>query len=70
MGTAGAFSAWNRFPIPTAARVAKLGAKVGLAYGLLQDAVSLLRGRRLGYADFIRRHTWGTIEEDRVIQPN
>ncbi|KAK4542919.1 hypothetical protein LTR36_006108 [Oleoguttula mirabilis] len=70
LGTAGAFSAWNRFPVPTAARVAKMGAKVGLAFGLLQDATSLLRGRRLGYVEFVKRHTIGMskplIESDGV----
>lgn len=59
MGTAGAFSAWNRFPVPTAARMAKMGAKFGLAFGVLQDVVSVVRGRRLAYLDFIKRHTIG-----------
>lgn len=45
----------DRFPVPTAARVAKLGLKYGLAFGLVQDAVSLLRGRRLGYVEFVKR---------------
>lgn len=62
LGTAGAFSAWNRFPVPTAARLARMGAKYGLAYGVVQDLVSLLRGRRLGYVEFIKRHTIGTRE--------
>ena len=57
LGTAGAFSAWSRFPMPTAARLAKTGAKAGLVFGLLQDAASLFRGRRLGYVEFIKRHT-------------
>lgn len=54
LGTAGLFSAWNRFPLPTAARTAKMGAKAGLAFGVLQDAVSLLKGRRVGYVEFIK----------------
>jgi hypothetical protein len=62
LGTAGLFSAWNRFPLPTAARVAKMGAKVGLLFGVLQDAVSMMRGRRLGYVEFIKRHTVGVRE--------
>jgi hypothetical protein len=65
LGTAGAFSAWNHFPLPTAVRVMKMGAKAGLGFGVLQDAVSLLRGRRLGYVDFIKRHTLGT--DDRGV---
>jgi hypothetical protein len=43
LGTAGLFSAWHRFPIPTAARLAKTGAKVGLAFGVLQDLTSMMR---------------------------
>lgn len=66
LGTAGAFSIYNRFPAPTAARLAKMGAKTGLAYGLLQDAVSLMRGRRLGYVEFIKRHTIGVSEKESV----
>lgn len=63
LGTAGLFSAWNRFPAPTAARLAKMGAKTGLAFGLLQDGVSVMRGRRLGYVEFIKRHTIGVGEK-------
>jgi len=55
LSTAGLFSVWNRFPVPTAARVAKMGIKAGLGYGLLQDAVSIWRGRRLGYVEFVKR---------------
>lgn len=55
LGTAGLFSAWNRFPLATAARTAKMGAKAGLAFGLLQDAASFMRGRRLGYVEFVKR---------------
>ncbi|KAG9249273.1 hypothetical protein BJ878DRAFT_531300 [Calycina marina] len=42
---AGAFSAWNQFPITTAARTAKSGLAIGLVYGLAQDAVGLAKGR-------------------------
>ena len=62
LGTAGAFSAWNHFPLPTAVRVMKMGAKAGLGFGVVQDAVSLLRGRRLGYVEFVKKHTFGTDE--------
>ncbi|KAM3420399.1 hypothetical protein BST61_g3673 [Cercospora zeina] len=54
LGAAGMFSAWNRFPVPTAARTAKMGAKAGLAFGVLQDFVSLLKGRRVGYVEFVK----------------
>jgi hypothetical protein len=62
LGTAGVFSAWNRFPLPTAARVAKMGAKAGLVFGVLQDAVSMMRGRRLGYVEFVKRLVGGRRE--------
>ncbi|CAK4031813.1 Hypothetical predicted protein [Lecanosticta acicola] len=64
LGTAGIFSAWNRFPLPTAARTAKMGARAGLVFGLLQDAVSLVKGRRVGYVEFVKRHTLGSKGED------
>ena len=63
LGTAGVFSAWNRFPVPTAARVAKMGAKAGLAFGVVQDAVGLVRGRRLGYVEFVKRQAGFTVGE-------
>jgi hypothetical protein len=53
--TSGAFSLWNQFPMTTAARTAKTGLRIGLGYGLLQDAFSLLQGRKIGYVEFIKR---------------
>ncbi|OBT72161.1 hypothetical protein VF21_08768 [Pseudogymnoascus sp. 05NY08] len=53
LSVAGGFSLWNRFPLATAARTAKTGLAIGLAYGLAQDAVGAMRGRRPGYVDFI-----------------
>ncbi|MCJ1365701.1 hypothetical protein MMC16_004826 [Acarospora aff. strigata] len=53
LGIAGGFSLWNRFPIITAARTAKTGLLVGLAFGLVQDGLALARGRRLAYIDFL-----------------
>ncbi|EKG13185.1 hypothetical protein MPH_09657 [Macrophomina phaseolina MS6] len=54
LGTAGAWSLWNRFPPITIARTARMGLAVGLGYGLLQDAVTLLRGQRLSYIEYFR----------------
>ncbi|KAL1652087.1 hypothetical protein SLS58_000211 [Diplodia intermedia] len=54
LGTAGAWSLWNRFPPITIARTAKMGLMVGLGYGLLQDGVTLLKGQRLSYVEYIR----------------
>jgi len=53
LATSGAFSLWNRFPLPTAARTAKMALKFGLIYGLSQDVLSLSRGRKLAYVDLI-----------------
>ncbi|KAH0262003.1 hypothetical protein KCU91_g13674, partial [Aureobasidium melanogenum] len=63
MGTAGGFSAWNRFPVQTAARTATMGLKFGLVFGLMQDALSVARGRRVGYVEFVRRQLFGAREE-------
>ncbi|KAF2237133.1 hypothetical protein EV356DRAFT_26463 [Viridothelium virens] len=64
LSTAGAFSLWNRFPMPTAARTARLGLKFGVVYGLMQDAVGIMRGRRVGYVDWIMRWRRGEMEYD------
>lgn len=58
----------GRFPLATAARTAKLGLYSGLAFGILQDTLSLARGRRVGYVDFLlgkNRHRGDT--ENRII---
>ncbi|KAK5712822.1 hypothetical protein LTR15_011815 [Elasticomyces elasticus] len=62
LGTAGLFSAWNRFPAATAVRTMKMGAKVGLLFGVAEDAVGLMRGRRVGYVDFVKRRLFGVAE--------
>jgi hypothetical protein len=45
----------DRFPIVAAARTAKTSLAIGLAFGLAQDAVGAMRGRRPAYVDFILR---------------
>nr|POE92333.1 hypothetical protein CFP56_70404 [Quercus suber] len=67
-GTAGVFSAWERHDVYTAARMARLGAKGGLVFGLLQDALSVVRGRKLGYVEFVKRHTFGSAGEDEEVK--
>lgn len=47
------FSNIDRFSIATAARTARTGLYGGLAFGLIQDAISLARGRHLAYVDFL-----------------
>ncbi|TVY56994.1 hypothetical protein LCER1_G003327 [Lachnellula cervina] len=51
----GSFSLWNRFPVATAARTARTGLAIGLAYGLVEDALGAANGRRPGYVDFLVR---------------
>lgn len=63
LGTAGGFSAWNRFPVQTAARTATMGLKFGLAFGIMQDVLSVARGRRVGYVEFFRTRLFGAREE-------
>ena len=55
LSTAGAFSLWNRFPLPTAARTAKLGLMFGLGYGLLQDIMGMMKRRPVSYVDWAKR---------------
>jgi len=43
----------DRFPVITAARTARTGLLCGAAFGLVQDALFLARGRRLAYVDFL-----------------
>ncbi|KAI9752632.1 MAG: hypothetical protein M1815_000396 [Lichina confinis] len=54
LGTSGAFSAIKRFPLHTATRTAKMGLVGGLSVGLLQDALSLAKGRKIRYVEFIK----------------
>ena len=51
LGTAGGFSVWNGFRGATTVRLLKLGGKVGLGFGVLQDVVGVLRGRRVWYVE-------------------
>lgn len=56
-----------------AARTTKTALVVGIAYGGLQDVAGILRGRPIGYAEFIKRRLGGsknTVDEsqkERVI---
>ncbi|TAQ87497.1 hypothetical protein B7494_g4179 [Chlorociboria aeruginascens] len=51
----GVWGAWRQFPLIMIARTARTGLLFGLVYGLLQDAVGVMKGRRLDYVDFIMR---------------
>lgn len=58
----GANNPRDRFPLTTAAKTAKTGLAIGLAYGLAQDAVGYARGRKPGYVDFIQRRGRRRVE--------
>ncbi|GAP85476.1 hypothetical protein SAMD00023353_1000240 [Rosellinia necatrix] len=55
LAVAGGFSLWNRFSAAETARTAKKGLIFGLVYGSAQDALSLAKGRPVGYITFIRK---------------
>lgn len=59
-------SVLDKFPIITAARIARIGLLSGLAFGLAQDVLSMAAGRRLAYVDFMlgryRRREQSTME--------
>ncbi|KAK4926789.1 hypothetical protein LTR66_010500 [Elasticomyces elasticus] len=58
LGISGAFSVWTR--------TATSGLKFALVYGLLQDAVGILRGRRIAYVDFLHSIVSGKKREERA----
>ncbi|KAF1818509.1 uncharacterized protein K489DRAFT_327322 [Dissoconium aciculare CBS 342.82] len=69
LGSAGIFSVYNRFPLPTMSRTMKMGAKAGFAFGLFQDGLSLLKGRRIGYIEAIRYHILGLRDSEAKEDP-
>ncbi|KAJ4397837.1 hypothetical protein N0V93_002074 [Gnomoniopsis smithogilvyi] len=60
---AGGFSLWNKFSLPMTARTTKTALLVGLIYGGLQDVAGAVRGRPIGYMNWIRRKL-GAKERD------
>ena len=63
MATAGLYSWKNGYDIFTAARMAKIAFKVSLAYGLSQDILSILRGRRPAYVNWLTSRVLGQRDE-------
>ncbi|KAI0169985.1 hypothetical protein GGR52DRAFT_490753 [Hypoxylon sp. FL1284] len=55
LAVAGGFSFWNRFSAAETARTARKGLMFGIAYGAIQDVISLAKGRQVEYVNFIRR---------------
>ncbi|KAI9834893.1 MAG: hypothetical protein M1819_002801 [Sarea resinae] len=70
LSVAGGFSLWNDFPLITAARTAKTGLLFGLVFGLTQDAISLARGKRLAYVDFLMGRTLRRSRMDQQEEEN
>ena len=56
-----------RHDVYTAARTAKLGLKLSLTYGLLQDALEALKGNRPAYIDFMMGNRRSKIEKEGSI---
>lgn len=56
----------DRFSLPMAARTTKTALVVGFVYGGLQDLSSAVRGRPIGYAEFIKRRLGEGKEEVRT----
>jgi hypothetical protein len=52
VATAALWSAWHRFPAATTVRTGKLGLKIGLGFGLMQDLLGGARGRELAYVEY------------------
>ncbi|KAF2006327.1 hypothetical protein P154DRAFT_422860 [Amniculicola lignicola CBS 123094] len=66
---AGLWSAWNQFPMVTAARTIRMGLGVGMAYGLSQDAVAYAKKRWVpeveeGESWIYKKRKEGVEEED------
>lgn len=56
-----------RHDVYTAARTAKLGLKLSLTYGLLQDALETLKGNRPTYVDFLLGNRWSKARKEGSI---
>ncbi len=59
MATAGLYSWKTGYDLFTSARMAKIALKVSLVYGLSQDLLSTIRGRRPAYVDWLTRRVFG-----------
>jgi hypothetical protein len=57
-------AATERHPVPTASHTLKVGLLFGLGYGLAQDALGLIRGRRLAYVEFVKKLASGLQQPD------
>ncbi|KAK4097425.1 hypothetical protein N658DRAFT_433993 [Parathielavia hyrcaniae] len=60
---AGGFSLWNRSSLPMTARTTKAALVAGLIWGGVQDVMSLVRGRPVGYVEWTKRRFGLPIRE-------
>ena len=65
--TAALWSAWHRFPAATTVRTGRLGLKIGLSYGLAQDALGYARGREITYIEYGKR-LFGLGKEQQEVE--
>jgi len=56
-----------RHDVYTAARTTKLGLKLSLAYGLMQDMLESMKGNRPAYVNFILGKKQSRPESDTVL---
>ncbi|KAI2713329.1 hypothetical protein CBS147332_5069 [Penicillium roqueforti] len=63
----GIYSLLARHDVYTAARTAKLGLKLSLTYGLLQDALGTLKGNRPAYVDFLLGNRRSKVDKEASI---
>ncbi|KAI3139055.1 uncharacterized protein N7518_006753 [Penicillium psychrosexuale] len=63
----GIYSLLARHDVYTAARTAKLGLKLSLTYGLLQDALGTLKGNRPAYVAFLLGNRRSKVDKEASI---
>ncbi|KAJ9230729.1 hypothetical protein DTO169E5_8296 [Paecilomyces variotii] len=63
----GIYSLLARHDVYTAARTTKLGLKLSLAYGLMQDVLESMKGNRPAYVNFILGKKQSRPESDTVL---
>jgi hypothetical protein len=55
--TSGLYTHWHRMDVFATTKMAKMSVKYGLLYGLMQDALSTLRGERPAYVSWMAHKT-------------
>lgn len=59
----------DRFSLPMTARTTKTALAIGLVYGGVQDALGALRGRHIGYIDWVGRKFGGRGQKQEQKTP-